>query len=163
MAMESLTVITVLMGEHMSFDKIRQCRRPYSKDTTMIPYRNKELGTGAIIIENDDLAKLKALAFRGNEYKLIEFAVNVAKSSYENRATPMLKTNYKYIEIHRIKDEVVMFRLKLRKTEDIIFSVKPVLFDSEGKYVRLDKVSDELKYKSQDELPEICRTQDLGM
>ena len=159
MAMESLTVITVLMGEHMSFDKIRQCRRPYCKATTMIPYRNKELGTGAILIEDEDLEKLRVLAFHNKEYELIKFAVNVAKASYENRATPMAKVNYKYIEIHRIKDEVIMFRLKLRKAEDIIFSIKPVMFDADGKYIKLDKVSEELKYKSHDELPEETQAQ----
>lgn len=134
MSLESLTTITVLMGDIIEFKKLRQCRRPYSNDALMIPYRSKELGTGTIIIERYDLEKLKQKCFK-TQFNLLKFLVGVSKASYENREDPLKYNTNSRVEVHRIKDESVLL-----KFEDIIFKVKPLKFDSDGKYEWLQRI-----------------------
>ena len=143
MAMENLTVITVLMGETIGFKKVRQCRRPYSNDAVMIPYRSKELGTGTIIIEREDLFKLKRANFK-SQFNLVKFAVNVAKASYQDRSKPLELINEPKVTVHKVKDETVILRLQQKGfgKEDIIFSIKPVKFDNDGNYEWLQRVGE---------------------
>ena len=140
MAMESLTVLTIMIGDKIDFKRVRQARRPYSNDALMIPFRGKELGTGVIIVEEDDLQKLLTFNFR-SEYNLIKFATEVANASYENRFEPLKYSNQKFIELHVVKDEVIIFRLKMRGRDDIIFSIKPMIFEHDGTYKFLDRVT----------------------
>lgn len=136
--MESLTVITVLMGETIEFKKLRQCRRPYSNDAIMIPYNNEKLGVGNIIIERSDLRRLIDARFKDRD-SLIEFVVNVSKASYEDRYKSLKYVKEPKIKVHRVRDETVVLKLQ-QEREDLIFSIKPIRFNDEGKYEWLQRV-----------------------